>query len=88
MISYNGVTDSPITLALSQITWQIRYNVLTGECPNNQIFREVIAKNSKKYEGQFTIQSAPIAGSQTTTINWHIDEERVRFSIESITPPQ
>jgi len=88
MISFNGVTDSSISLALAQITWQIRYNVLTGECPNNQMFREAIAKNSCESEGRFSIKSAPIAGSQVTTINWYIDEDRVRFSIESITAPQ
>ncbi|MDF5730977.1 MAG: hypothetical protein PUP92_23975, partial [Rhizonema sp. PD38] len=38
--------------------------------------------------GTFQIESAPIAGEQTTTINWYSDEGELRFRIVEVTPPR
>ena len=80
---YNGTTDNSVAEALSQIQWQIAYNLLRGYSPYNKLFRDEIGKGMM--EGEFFITSAPIAGSQVTTVSWYVDEERVRYSIKSIS---
>ncbi|MGB3208224.1 MAG: hypothetical protein WBB28_24835 [Crinalium sp.] len=80
---FNGTTDNAVAQALSQITWQIRYNLLSGVSPNNKLFDEEIGKG--EVEGEFDITAAPMSGSQVTTIQWYRDEQIVRYSIKSIS---
>ncbi len=90
---FDGATDSLATGVLNSIEWRIRYNVLEGRCADSPAFRQLIpgAVDSEGVwleSGSFQIESAPIAGSQTTTINWPSDEGELRFRIVEITPPQ
>ena len=80
---YNGTTDNSVTEALSQINWQIQYNLLRGVSPNNKLFRDEIGHGEQ--EGEFDITASPISGGQVTTIGWRTDEERVRYYIKSVT---
>ncbi len=92
-IFHDGATDSLATSVLNSIEWRIRYNVLEGSCPDSHAFRQVIpgavdADGIGVESGSFQIESAPIAGEQTTTISWHSDEGELRFRIVEVTPPQ
>lgn len=80
---FNGTTDNKTAEALSQISWQIKYNLLCGVSPNNKLFNEEIGHGEQ--EGEFDITSSPMSGNQVTTIQWHTDEGRVRYSIKSIS---
>ena len=93
-IFYDGMTDNLTAAFLSSIEWRIAYNTLQGEAPDTPLFRSVIPgaqANSQGVfpsEGAFSIESAPLAGSQVTTISWYADEGRIRFHIVSVTAPK
>ncbi|MDF5733410.1 MAG: hypothetical protein PUP92_36890, partial [Rhizonema sp. PD38] len=85
-IFFDGATDTLATSVLNSIEWRIRYNVLSGSCPDSHAFRQVVpnavdADGIGVESGSFQIESAPIAGSQVTTISWYSDEGTIRLRI-------
>lgn len=82
---YDGRTDSLTTSVLNSIDWEIRYNVITGHCPDTSAFRAVVP-NGDLPEGEFEIESAPAAGSRKTKIFWYRDEGEIRLLVSSVTP--
>jgi|GEM_PF-3693814 len=90
---FDGATDSLVTSVLNSIEWSIRYNLLRGRCADSPAFRQAIpgAVDSQGVwleSGRFQIESAPISGTQKTTISWYSDEGEIRFGIVSVTPAQ
>ncbi|KYC34914.1 hypothetical protein WA1_50275 [Scytonema hofmannii PCC 7110] len=88
---FDGATDSLIASVLNSIEWEIRYNLLSGKCPDSPAFRQaipgtILEDGTYLSEGCFSITSSIIAGSQKTTISWHTKNGEVHFYIDEITP--